>query len=367
MKRISFLLPSLVGVPVGGYKVIYEYANRLVRDGFTVDIVYRFWSLPRTGKSARKLVVGMRNLLRTSYHLLRGWHRRCPWFELDPRIHIRMAWSLAESHVPPADIYVVSDATTARCLDAYQRISPNNKFYLVQGFETWAMGEAQLRETYGYALRKIAVSGWLKAAVEQGGDAAVLIPNGFNFAYFQRTIPARERNSGCIAMQYHASPGKGVDVGFKALALAREAFPQMEVLLFGTGPTPRHLPEGGRYVRRPDREQLNRIYNEAAIFLGTSFQEGWGLPVGEAMACGAAVVCTDNGGYAEMAKDRQTALVVPVGDARAMAEKIVELMADGDLRARIADAGYDFIRQFTWDRSCHLLEQELANTQIVAD
>ena len=40
MKNITFLLPSHGRRPTGGYKVVYEYANRLSANGYTVNIVY---------------------------------------------------------------------------------------------------------------------------------------------------------------------------------------------------------------------------------------------------------------------------------------------------------------------------------------
>ena len=40
MKSVVFLLPCSASVPVGGFKVVYEYANRLAKDGFLVYIVY---------------------------------------------------------------------------------------------------------------------------------------------------------------------------------------------------------------------------------------------------------------------------------------------------------------------------------------
>lgn len=39
-KKITFLLPGIANRPIGGYKVVYEYANRLVNDGFAVNIIY---------------------------------------------------------------------------------------------------------------------------------------------------------------------------------------------------------------------------------------------------------------------------------------------------------------------------------------
>lgn len=39
-KSVVFLMPCIGRTPVGGFKVVYEYANRLVNDGFDVKIVY---------------------------------------------------------------------------------------------------------------------------------------------------------------------------------------------------------------------------------------------------------------------------------------------------------------------------------------
>ena len=367
MKRVSFLLPTMAGVPVGGFKVVYEYANRLVQDGYCLAIVYSIGPSFGSASSVRGGLLAGRNLLRSLYHIFRGWHRRCPWFDLDERIQCHAVWDLTEGRVPSSDIYVATAATTAAFLRDYVRVPPANKFYFIQSYENWSMSEAELLETYRYPLRKIVIGNWLKKMVERTGESAVQIPNGFDFSYFKRVVPAHDRNPYRVAMLYHPAAYKGCKVGFKALARVRERIPQLEVDLFGGANPKEKLPEWIHFHRTPSRELHNRIYNEAAIFLGTSFQEGWGLPVGEAMICGAAVVCTDNGGYAEMAKDRQTALVVPVGDAEAMAEKIVELMQDNDLRVRLADAGHDYIRQFTWERSIRLLEQEFSTAQDVVD
>ena len=43
MKIITFLLPAPLKTPAGGYKVVYEYANRLVDSGFKVNIVYPYF------------------------------------------------------------------------------------------------------------------------------------------------------------------------------------------------------------------------------------------------------------------------------------------------------------------------------------
>ena len=77
------------------------------------------------------------------------------------------------------------------------------------------------------------------------------------------------------------------------------------------------------------------------------------------MICGAAVACTDNKGYLEMAKDGETALVSPIKDSKALAENIIRLINDDELRYRIATNGNRFIQRFTWDESYAKLKRTL--------
>ena len=67
--------------------------------------------------------------------------------------------------------------------------------------------------------------------------------------------------------------------------------------------------------------------------------------------CGAAVVCTDNKGYMEMAVHEENALVSPVRDAQGLADNIMRLIEDDELRCRIATNAMEHIKQFTWDRA----------------
>ena len=69
------------------------------------------------------------------------------------------------------------------------------------------------------------------------------------------------------------------------------------------------------------------------------------------MICGAAVVCTDNHGYREMAIDGENALISPIKDAQGLANNIIKLFEDDALRQKIAKNGNDSIKQFNWDNS----------------
>ncbi|MFT3914652.1 MAG: glycosyltransferase family 4 protein [Anaeromyxobacteraceae bacterium] len=110
------------------------------------------------------------------------------------------------------------------------------------------------------------------------------------------------------------------------------------------------------YERRPSPARLRALYNEAAVFLAPSWTEGFGLTPAEAMACGAAVVATDAGGFREFAHDGETALVVPARAPEALAAALLRLVRDPALRVRLARAGHALIQGFTWARAADGLE-----------
>ena len=358
--RVAFLLPATSRVPVGGPKVFYEYANALAADGYGVSVVHSFtgggWPRPCTWSGAGHFA---KTLLRSAWHRLRGWHRAPPWFPLDPRVRFRVVWSLAESRLPPADLYIVSDARTAATASRYRSIPPERLIHFVQGHETWALSTAELAALYRSPVRKIAISGWLVREIEQAGGKAAIIPNAIDPDRFRMAVPPEERHPACVGLLFHTAAVKDAGTGLRALELAKAREPGLEARLFGAFPMDRDLPDWMSYVRNPSPQQLLDFYNGISIFLGTSRQEGWGLTVGEAMACGAAVVCTDNDGYAEMAIDGRTAKVVPAGDAERMADALLELVHDDAERIRLARAGHDHIQSFTWARSVALLEAQL--------
>lgn len=346
-KKIVFLFPHPCSGPTGGYKVVYEYANRLVADGYRVDIVYAgsiFWR-------KRSLYHKMTNCVRYVQRWLEGYSCR-KWFALDKRVKEVFAFSLNYRHVPESDIYIATSPYTAYYLNKYP-IDTQSKFYFIQGYEDWGPGlKGILFDTYHYSLHKIVIADWLLQMLRnEHNENAELVPNGFDFTKFSLDIPIRSKNRFSVSMLYHTMERKDCAMGFRALDLLKERYPQLQVNLFGVPDRPEGLPSWYSYYKQPDAALHNRINNESAIYIGTSRTEGWGLTVGEAMICGQAVCCTDNEGYKEMAKDGETALISPVGDSKALADNITRMIEDDELRFRIAETGHRFIQQFTWDTS----------------
>ena len=69
------------------------------------------------------------------------------------------------------------------------------------------------------------------------------------------------------------------------------------------------------------------------------------------MICGAAVACTNIDGYSIMAKQEDTALLSAPGDFKALADNIARLIANDELRYKIAENGHKNIQKYRWDDS----------------
>ena len=99
------------------------------------------------------------------------------------------------------------------------------------------------------------------------------------------------------------------------------------------------------------RDELAEVYREADVLLFTSeWDEPFGLTPVEAMACGTPVVGTATGGSATFLVDEVTCLRYAPGDARALADAVVRLADDDELRGRLVAAGTQVAGELTTDR-----------------
>jgi glycosyltransferase involved in cell wall biosynthesis len=110
-------------------------------------------------------------------------------------------------------------------------------------------------------------------------------------------------------------------------------------------------PVAGRVVQLDyvERSDLPELYRRADALLFPSWLEGFGLPLLEAMACGAPVVTSDRSSMPEVAGD--AALLVDPSDPERIATAVAVLLADAGLRRRLVDAGTRRVARFTWDRA----------------
>lgn len=97
------------------------------------------------------------------------------------------------------------------------------------------------------------------------------------------------------------------------------------------------------------REELYRLYERALGFIFPSTFEGFGMPVLEAMAAGIPVACSDIPPLREVAGG--AALFFDPFNDDSIAAALERIVNDDELRARLAAAGPERARHFTWEEA----------------
>jgi len=189
-------------------------------------------------------------------------------------------------------------------------------------------------------------------------DKFHIVPNGINTKLFY-PIPELEREKNRIIVTNSAdTPLKGLFFLFNAVAeLARTM--DLKVTVVGTPKKDgamvkliQKLDIGHliQFTGRIDNGEFVRHYARATAAVVPSVYEGFGLPVGEAMACGVPVISTTGGALPEVAGD--AAILVPPADAGALVRAIREVL-ENPVRAReLGMAGYRRVQaHFTWQKA----------------
>jgi glycosyltransferase involved in cell wall biosynthesis len=348
--RIVFLLPGRSPRPAGGFKVVYEYANRLAARGHELAVVHPWSCEPPASRADRWRA----RLWVASHAGRRRWI--VPWLEVDREVALPLVSFPGGGRLPDADAVVATAWQTAPWVAEATRAAGRG-FYLVQGYEDWDDVE-QVRASWRLPLRKVAISGWLQELLAEAGEGArtSLVPNGVDRDEFGVDVPPEERPARVGAL---LSPHKGEEAA-AVLEAARARFPELEAATFGATSRPDDLPAWASYERLPDGAALRRLYNSCSIFLQASRAEGWGLPATEAMACGCALVTYDNGGSREYAADGETAVVVAEHEPDRLVEAVVALAGDRERRLALARRGRERVARLSWEDSTAALERVLA-------
>jgi glycosyltransferase involved in cell wall biosynthesis len=186
-----------------------------------------------------------------------------------------------------------------------------------------------------------------------------LVYNGIDTEEFQPLADVEPIPYRIMATASADAPLKGVRYLLEAVAQLLETYPDLELLLVGQ-PKPggdteqlvEQLKIAGniKFVSGISTKQLVRFYSEAQVVVVPSLYEGFGLPAGEAMACGVPVVSTNGGALPEVVGD--AGLQVPVKDSQAIAFAVAQLLDDAEKRQKLGVAGRKRITElFCWHRA----------------
>lgn len=188
-----------------------------------------------------------------------------------------------------------------------------------------------------------------------GGDA-VLIPNGVSVPRFAaaRPLPGRTDDPTVVFLGRIDEPRKGLAVLLAALPELARRVPRVRLLVAGPGdrdavavpPALRDRVDLPGLVPEADKPD---VYASGDVYCAPNTHgESFGIVLTEAMAAGTPVVASDLDAFRRVLQDGRAGVLVPVGDAAALARALSGLLLDPQRRAALSAAGRVAVRAYDW-------------------
>ena len=102
------------------------------------------------------------------------------------------------------------------------------------------------------------------------------------------------------------------------------------------------------FLHQISNEDLALLYNAASLFVFPSLQEGFGLPLLEAMSCGAAVIAADNSSIPEIVGD--AAILFDAQNINEISSAMAQVLMDYSLRLTLRNKGIERATRFSWEQ-----------------
>lgn len=192
-----------------------------------------------------------------------------------------------------------------------------------------------------------------------------IVPNGVDTEKFQptNTIAAKKQfNLGLeptVLFMGSLVARKGLPYLVEAAKIVTKHQANVKFLIVGSGPLKGKIEEAVASAGLRENfvfwgnipeEQLPTVYNAADVFVLPSVQEGQGIVLLEAQACGKPVVAFGVGGAKEAVKCNESGFLLELGDTDGLADRLLKLLGDEALRKKMGTAGRQFITEnYTWD------------------
>lgn len=187
-------------------------------------------------------------------------------------------------------------------------------------------------------------------------DHLKVIYNGIDTDQFKPLANVQRNRYQLICTASADQPLKGLKYLLQAMPKLIKLFPQLQLTVVGKlqaeGPTETLIQQLGiaeriQFVSGISTERLVELYSESTIAICPSLYEGFGLPAGEAMACGVPVISSTGGALPEVIGN--AGIIVPKGDSEALGHQIARLLDNPEHQAQLSKAGRQRIEQtFSW-------------------
>jgi glycosyltransferase involved in cell wall biosynthesis len=188
----------------------------------------------------------------------------------------------------------------------------------------------------------------------------------FSFAYncvdhskFQQTGIAKSKTP-LIGFLGRLKKYKSIEHAIRAFALVKKEIPEAEFLIVGDGDyknelekTVRglHLENSVHFSGFVSEEKKVELLQTMHVVVQPSAKEGWGLTVIEANACGTVCIASNVQGLRESVMNSETGFLFDYGNELQLAEKILLLLKNENLRFQLETNALQWAKKFNWEHS----------------
>lgn len=224
---------------------------------------------------------------------------------------------------------------------------------------TLSVFQGILRPLHEKIVGRIAVSDLARRwQMEALGSDAVEIPNGVDVESLKSAAPLDgypKPGKSVLFLGRFDEPRKGMAVLLAALPALVERVPDVELLIVGRGDEEGLRSQAGELAGHlkflgqvSDEEKASALRSVDVYCAPHTGGESFGIVLVEAMAAGTAVVASDLDAFRRVLADGEVGLLVPVEDPAALADALITVLEDDDLRARYVEVASAEVRRYDW-------------------
>ncbi|MEM3907440.1 MAG: glycosyltransferase family 4 protein [Nitrososphaerota archaeon] len=350
---------ALNGLPIdgsGGAKIVAKLVNELHARGVKVAVMV----FPRSEwakvldadfqgySSISKLVQDLHDssyLYRVMHPVLRRIRKGISNCSFIKGVKI---YNARHNPIPPSEFYVATNFMNATELESLG-IEKKKIILFSQVDETQKLYSHSYADKAENVYRDFANKVFINRNVADRFPPAKVIPMGIDLDNFHLSNRIDRRNINSVIFSLRKGIQKDPDTAIAAINNLHQRMPDLQINAYGNL-DPKDVPGFVNYFKSPTDRKLSELLNSSAIFVLTSQLEGYPLPPLEAMACGCAVVSTDNAGIREYIIDGENGLIVPPGNPEAISDSIISLVADRDRLRYIAENGLKTALEHSYSR-----------------
>ncbi len=355
--RITFALPA--DNPSGGMRVAALYATKLSQRGHKVIAVIPQATRP-TLRARLSALIKRRIIIREGRPNPISFFRDVP-FEVRWLNHQGTA---TNRDVPDADIVIATWWETVEWVWSFKD-SKGAKLHFMQDYEDWwgfpeMLDISRIDAAYALPIPKIVIAEWETKLLKTkwGQTPIAVIPNSVDTDIFFADRRGKQKVP-TVGFTYSTVLNKGCSVIISAIELARAHFPNLRVVAFGAASPNEAFPEYVEFHMAVPDNRLREIYASCDAWLFGTRREGFGLPILEAMACRTPVIGTPAGAGEDLI-GRGGGILIPIDDAKAMADAIVRIVQmPQKVWEGVSDIAFNTAVSYSWDDAADRFESVL--------